>query len=634
MSAHFSRRSLFQGALAGALATAACGPRRQTADVVIYGANPGGIAAAVAAARLGRSVLLCDHYDHIGGIVANGLTNADIGKRQAVGGLFYEYTRRVVKHYEAIDANDPDQPNVKLCRNGYWYEANAAVKIFEDLINEQEGRIQVLLSHPLERAIVSGNRLTAIDLTSASGERVRLEAGVFIDATYEGDLAAAAGAPFRTGRESRAEYDEPHAGRIYMHFRDTELLPGSTGEADNATQGYCFRFHVTTDPDKRVPIEKPAGFNRDDYHWVLEDIRAGGATTFRNVIQVYPMPRGRFELNSDHINPRTGVPKESLDLAEENWEWPTATLARRREIYQRYLSHNVGLIWLLQNDPEVPEAMREDSRRYGWHRDEWTDNGHMPKQVYVRQGRRITGEYILTERDADVDAALARTRIQPASIATIEWAFDPHGHHKYDPAYPNVREGYFFVDHAPFQVPYGTLVPKQIDGLLVPVSCSCSHVAYNALRMEPVFMALGEASGVAAHLAIEQGVAPRAVPTGPLQQMLVERGAVVTFYEDLPFNDPDFAAFQYLGARGLNPGYRAGKDEMLTREAGFTRLRRILAHEGNSWNNPPGEPGAPLTGAALSEWLNAAGYRPAGGDGEPLSLAAFASAVYRALTAA
>lgn len=623
-----SRRSLIRGTVAAAASgiTASAQNQRRT-DVVVYGATPGGIAAAVTAARMGRRVILCDHYDHIGGIVANGLTNADIGKRQAVGGLWYEFTRRILKHYEAIDQGNPGRPNVKLSRDGYWYEANAAAKVFHDLIREQGDRIQLLLSHELSRAIVEGNRLTGIELGG-----VRIGAEVFIDATYEGDLAAMAGAPFRTGRESRTEYGEPHAGRVYIRFRETELLPGSTGEADNATQAYCFRFHVTNDPAKRVPIEKPPGYNRDDYHWVLEDIRSGKATTFRHIIQVYPMPRGRFELNSDHPHADTGVPKESLDLAEENWEWPTATPARRREIYQRYLTHNVGLIWLLQNDPEVPEAMRKDSLQYGWHRDEWTDNGHMPKQVYVRQGRRIVGEYILTQRDGDLDPAMGRTRVQPTSITTIEWAFDPHGHHKYNPAHPGVREGYFFVLHEPFQAPYGILVPRKIDGLLVPVACSCSHVAYNALRMEPVFVALGEASGLAAHLAMERKVALRKVPAGELQRLLVERGGVVTFYEDLAFNDPDFAAFQYLGARGLNPGYRAEPESALTRAAGAERLARILKFENKTWQAPAGKDG-PLTSGELGGWLKQAGYRPGPGGGDAqLKLRDFARTVYRALT--
>jgi len=426
-----SRRTLIRRSLAAAAlpptTTAAQGGQR--ADVVIYGATPGGIGAAVAAARQGRSVLLCEYEDHIGGIVSNGLTNADIGKRQAVGGLFYEFTRRVVRHYQQQDRDNPAQPNVKLSRDGYWYEANAAEKIFHDMISGEAGRIRLLLSHELKRATVSNNRLTSIVLQHCGTPSVLVQvtAQVFIDATYEGDLAAMAGVPFRTGRESRAEYNEPHAGRIYMRFHDSELLPGSTGEADNATQAFCFRFHVTNDPARRVRIEKPAGYNRADYHFVLEDIRAGRATTFRHIIQVYPMPNGRFELNSDHVHPDTGVPSESLDLAEDNWDWPTATPARRREIYQRYLTHNAGLIWLLQNDPEVPAALREDARQYGWHRDEWPTNNHISRQVYVRQGRRILGDYVLTERDADLDPALARTRIQPSSIAVIEWAFDPHG---------------------------------------------------------------------------------------------------------------------------------------------------------------------------------------------------------------
>lgn len=619
------RRLLAAGA---AIPIAAQTNKTERADVAIYGATPGGIAAAVAAARMGRSVLLCEAEDHIGGIVSNGLTNADIGKRQAVGGLFYEFTRRVVRHYEAMDRNDPARPNVKLCRDGYWYEATAAERIFHEMIAEQGGRIRLLLEHELSEAVLKQNRVTSMILRSRDGRSVRVDASVFIDGTYEGDLAAAAKAPFRTGRESRAEYNEPHAGRIYMKFRDTEILPGSTGEADNATQAYCFRFHVTNVPEKRVPIEKPEGYNRGDYHWVLEDIKAGRATKFRDIIQVYPMPNGRFELNSDHIHPDTGVPKESLDLAEECWPWPTATREERKKIYQRYRAHNVGLIWLLQNDPEVPESLRKDALQWGWHKDEWVANGHVPRQVYVRQGRRILGDYVLTERDADVDPALKRTAVKPDSVAVIEWAFDPHGHHKYDPAHPNVREGYFFVLHEPFQVPYGVLVPRKVDGLLVPVACSCSHVAYNALRMEPVFMALGEASGLAAHLAIRDRVPVRRARTAELQSLLVERKGVVVFYEDLRFDDPDFAAMQWLGARGLNLGYRADADSLVTRRAGAERLARIMKYHGRSWRTPEtAEPDAPLTAPELARWLG----KSSAAANSPLKVREFASLAYSAL---
>ena len=610
-----------------------------TCDVLIYGGTPGGIAAAVAAGRLGHSVVLTEYEDHIGGIVSNGLTNADIGKRQAVGGLFYEFTRQVVDYYEEFDRDNTDRPNVKACRNGYCYEAHVAESIFHEMLAAEEPRIRFRLQHQLQEAIVEDGRLTAVTLTQRTQpERlIRCRAKVFVDATYEGDLAAMAGAPYRVGRESRSDLDEPHAGRVYLRFGTTELLPGSTGEADDATEAYCFRFHVTNVATNRVPIEKPENYNRDDYLCVLDNIRAGRATTFRHIIQLIGMPNGKFELNSDHPHPDTGVPSESLDLAEENWEWPTAPPWRRREIYQRYLTHNVGLIWLLQNDPEVPAALREDARQWGWCRDEWPGNAHVPRQVYVRQGRRIEGEYLLTERDADIDPLLSRTRLQPTSVGIVEWAFDPHGCHKYDPQHPGVREGYFFVNHQPFQIPYGVLTPRKVDGLLVPVACSCSHVAYNALRMEPVFMALGEASGIAAHLAIRDSVAVRHVPTPELQRLLVERGGVITFYDDLPPDSPHFAALQWLGARGLNPGYSATPDLQLTRRHGWVKLGRILAAEGIPWEPPQDDPQGRLRGSDVSLWLRQAGCqlpKEASLDAlqdQPLDLADFATLVYHAL---
>lgn len=333
-----------------------------------------------------------------------------------------------------------------------------------------------------------------------------------------------------------------------MKFGSTAPLPGSTAEADNATQGYCFRFHVTNAPRFRVPIAKPANYRRDDYGATLAGIGTGKVTKFRQVIQVCAMPNGRFELNSDHPSPATGIPSESLDLTVEIWDWPTATPARRRELYERVQTRNVGLIWLLQNDPEIPEAGRTDARQWGWHREEWPSNGHVPRQVYVRQGRRIAGEYLLTERAGDGDPAMRRTRVRPDAIAVIEWPFDPHGHHKDAPRQPGVREGYVYVAHAPLQVPYGVLTPRKVDGLLAPVACSCRHVAYNALRMKPVFMALGEACGVSV----------RRAPVTP-----------------------------------------AG---------GVERLGRNHGYGGKRFVPPGGEGAAPLTGRELGTWLRGAGY--------------------------
>lgn len=256
--------------------------------------------------------------------------------------------------------------------------------------------------------------------------------------------------------------------------------------------------------------------------------------------------------------------------------------------------------------------------------------------MYVRQGRRILGDYVLTERDADLDSTLARTRVQSASIGIVEWAFDSHGVRRYDAAHPGVREGYTMVAHEPFQIPFGVLVPRQIDGLLVPVACSCSHVAYNALRMEPVFMALGEASGIAAHLAIRDALPVRRVPTAQLQKLLVERGGVITFYEDLKFDHPAFAAFQWLGAR-VESDYKATPDLKLARAEGWTRLGRILRAEGKSWTQPHENPEAELRGGDLADWLKQAGCKPKDAgfkalQEQPLSLTQFAQLVYHTLT--
>ena len=611
------------------------------ADVAVVGATPGGIAAAVSAARLGHRVALIEYEDHIGGIVSNGLTNSDIHNTQAVGGLFLEFTRRVLKYYRTLDKLNTAAPNVKLCHSGYWFEARVAERIYRQMLAEEGPRIGLHLGYQLKGATVHDGHLTAIDVEDRKqpGQPIRIRATVFIDATYEGDLAAMAGAPFRVGRESRGEFAEPHAGKIFARFGQKDLLPGSTGEADGATEAYCFRFQVTQEPGNRVAIEKPAGYCRDDYRAILADFRAGRIKQLRQVIQLYPMPNGKFELNSDHPHPDTGVPSESFDLAEDNWRWPTATPQERRQIYQRYLCHNVGLLWLLQNDAEVPMAVRQEAQQLGWCRDEWPDNGHLPRQVYVRQGRRIEGEYMLTEHDGDLDAALQRTRLQPTSIGIAEFPFDCHATRKFDPAHPGVREGYIFITHPPLQIPYGVIVPRKIEGLLVPVACSASHVGYNALRMEPLFMALGQTAGTAAHMAIRGKRPVRSIPVGQLQQLLVERGAVITLYDDLPWDHPAFAAFQWLGARGLNPGYRATPERKLTRRDGWERLARILQAEGHSWQPPTGDADSPLLGKDVAQWLRQAGcmQQPTQPEwlrwlsDQQLDLSRFAVLVYRVL---
>jgi hypothetical protein len=525
----------------------------QQADVIVLAATPGGIAAAVSAARSGASVILLEETNHVGGIIAGGLTNTDIRKKGAVGGLFKEFTRRVREHYAQTFGEASEQ--VKLCRDGNFFEPKIAELIFGEML-AGERNICVVKHHRViaariagadgqERDAVCGKRMdgampkdfgptvklsgiVAEDLAQP-GMKTEFRAATFIDATYEGDLAALAGVPYRVGRESRATFGESHAGKIYMRFGDRNPLPGSTGEADNGIQAFCFRFHLTKDKANAVPVEKPTAFNRDDYRAVLDDIHAGRVTRLTQIIQFYAMPGGNFEVNSDHPHPDTGVPGESLDLAEENYAWPEAGPGERARIFQRYWSHNEGLIWLLQHDDEVPAHIRSEALQWGFPKNEFTDNRNRPHAIYVRQGRRIWGEYNFTERDADPDPSTGLPKHQPDGIAVVEYAFDCHGVTKFDPTHPGVREGYFYLDFLPTQLPYRVLVPRCVDGLLVPVACSASHVGYQPIRMEPVFMALGEACGIAAKKSQDAKVDPRAVNVPDVQREILKRGGVILY---------------------------------------------------------------------------------------------------------
>jgi hypothetical protein len=522
-------------------------------DVVVVGATPAGVTAAVAAARGGARVAVLEASSHVGGIVAGGLTNTDIRKHGAVGGLYTEFKRRIVEHYVA--AHGPDSADVRLCRGGNMFSPRVAERVFREMLSG-ERTIRLLERHRVVAATVRegqggeqpatpGRRIDGAD-PGAAGPTVKLvgiratslahptsaidlRARVFVDCTYEGDLAALAGADYRVGRESRSAFREPHAGRLYARFGDRNPLPGSTGDADAGIQAFCFRFHLTKDRAKQVAVERPAAFNRDDYRHLLDQMAAGRVTAFSQVIQLYAMPGGNHEANSDHPHPETGVPAESLDLAEENWGWPESGPEERRRIFERYWSHNEGLLWLLQNDPAVPAAIRAEAAQWGFPTDEFTDTRHRPHHIYVRQGRRIWGEYTLTENDATPEFATGLPKKQPDGIAVTEFEFDSHGVTKYDPAHPGVREGYFFISHDPFQLPYRIMLPRCVDGLLVPVACSTSHVGYQTLRMEPVFMALGEAAGIAGATAAATGVEPRRLDVAAVQREILRRGGVILY---------------------------------------------------------------------------------------------------------
>jgi hypothetical protein len=532
-------------------AAAASANDRFLAEVFIYRATPGGIAAAIAAARHGRRVVLCEYHGHVGGMTTSGLGKSDIENRALIGGLFKEFVAGVKADY--VSTYGADHPAVAACHDGYLAEPAVAERVFEAMLAAEPG-VRILRNHRLDAAEVTDGSVRAVEIIDRqTGDRRRVEAGVFVDASYEGDLLAAAGARYRLGRESRDEFGEPHAGVVYYDYQEKRLLPGTTGAGDERLPAFTYRLCLTSEPAKAVPlVEPPAGYDRSRYTGYFDDLAAGRLAgpkvlkpgrgynprhfdTLVRALSVAELPNGKADVN---INPRPlGLP-----FPEENAGYIEGDDEQRQRICDRIRELTLGLLWFLQHDPEVPEAHRRLARELHLPADEFTDNGHFPWQLYVREGRRLVGLATLTEHD--ITGQLASARRQPDAIAVGEFPIDSFPVRKRQPGDTIVLEGYLgMLDHItrPYEIPYRIMIPEKIDGLIVPVAASTTHVAFSSIRMEPTWMALGQAAGTAAHLALERGLAARHVPIGPLQQSLVAAGQVIRHPEpdgSLPAGSP------------------------------------------------------------------------------------------------
>lgn len=550
-------------------AHAADGAAPSEVDVVVVGGTPGGLMAAIAAAREGCSVVLLERSAHIGGLPANGLGATDIATRGATGGLFLEFVRRNAKHYR--ETYGTDSPQYRICRDGYHFEPSVAEQTFHQMLAEYGERITVKLMHQFDadprNVRLDRNRLREIVvLDRTTGDTESYRACVFIDSTYEGDLAAAAGAPFRLGREGKSDYDEPRAGRLYAFYErrhvGAEPGPGSTGLADNAVQAYNYRLCLTNRPDLMVPIEKPRNYMRHEYVSLLDDIRNDRRTQapkaiftprewngIGRVVSLNNVPNGKTDANHQ----ASGF--LSTDLAEENWPWPTSDWAWRDRYADRLRDYILGLLWFVQHDEEVPETIRHNAQRWGLARDEYADNGCFPRQPYVREGRRIMGEYLFTAHDAlpiDGIAGSHRPPVHSDSVTASHYHLDSHACRKREPN-RIALEGFFSLKGTrPYTVPYGVIVPKKIDGLLTPVPVSATHIGFSTLRMEPCWMALGEAAGTAAAMCVEQpGSVPRNLDIVKLQRRLLKQGAVLIYFADIKPGSEHYEALQFFALRGF-----------------------------------------------------------------------------------
>ena len=524
-------------------------------DVVVLGATPGGIAAALAAGRLGRRVLLVEYHRHVGGMSASGLGKSDVEKRHLIGGLFDEFTAWVRDHYRRQFGEG--SPDFELCQDGYYFEPSVAENVFEAMLADCVA-VSVRKNCRLESAQLDGGAVKRVVIVDrGNGESHRVAAGVFVDATYEGDLLAAAGAGFRLGRESREEFDEAHAGRIFFDYQQGEILDGSTGEGDDALPAYTYRLCLSTDAENSVPLaEPPSNYDRKNYLAYFDDLNAGRLDAPRHfkpgrgyepahfgtmvrALSVTPLPNGKTDVN---INPRPlGFP-----FAGENAGYVAGSDDTRHRVSERIRELTLGLLYFLQNDPDVPADHRQIANGYHPAADEFADNDHFPFQLYVREARRLIGEYTLTEND--VTGRNGRGGPHADTVAIGEFPIDSFPCHKRGVDDPTdvVLEGYLgMVDSItrPYEIPYRIMIPERVDGLIVPVAASTTHVAYSSIRMEPTWMALGQAAGTAAHLALLEQVPLRAVPLDTLRSRLAQDGQVL---------EKDCAADSSASAESLN----------------------------------------------------------------------------------
>ncbi|MEY3448576.1 MAG: Xanthan lyase precursor [Verrucomicrobiota bacterium] len=522
----------------------------ETYDVVVYGGTSAGVIAAVQAKKMGKSVLIVGPDVHLGGLSSGGLGYTDTGNKAVIGGLARNFYHRVWAEYQKDSTWAWQRPEAfgnkgqgtvamdKDERTMWIFEPSVAEKVFEDYV--KEFGLTVLRDEWLDRA--KGVRLTdgrIAEITMLSGKK--FSGKMFIDATYEGDLLAAAGVSYHVGREANSAYGEEWNGNQVgilhhgHHFgavkqpvsaykipgdpssgllpRISAEPPGVRGEGDKRVQAYCYRWCATDHPDNRIPFPKPANYDASQYELLVRVLDAGWRQTFH-----------KFDLLPNRKTDTNNHGPFSFDNIGMNYDYPEASYERRKEILAEHRTYQQGLLWFLANDPRVPSEVRQEANRWGLPKDEFKDNGHWPHQIYVREARRMVGAFVMTENE------LTKKKPTPDSVGMGSYTIDSHNVRRYVTPEGHVQnEGDIGVPISPYSIAYGALVPKrgEIANLFAPVACSASHIAYGSIRMEPVFMILGQSAATAAVLAIDGNLAVQDVPYAALRARLLEDGQVL-----------------------------------------------------------------------------------------------------------
>lgn len=512
------------------------------ADIVIYGGNASGVATACTAMKAGKKAVVAEFGQHVGGLTSGGLGYTDIGNKAAIGGFSRQFYKRLGKHYGKAEA--------------WTFEPSVAEKELRALLEEHQ--VPVKFGQRLKTVKKDGLRITEMTMEDGTVYRGKM----FVDCSYEGDLMAKAGVKYMVGREANDRFEEALNGirgqtpahqflvpvDPYVKPGDpgSGLVPnisgeplGTPGAGDASIQAYNFRLCFTKKAENKIPIEQPAGYDPAQYELLgryCEGLTAAGRkVTLRNFLKIDMVTPEKTDINNNG-----GF---STDYIGKNHAYADASYADREKMWKEHLHYIHGLIYYLKTEPRVPEEVRAEMAQWGLCRDEFKDTGGWPHQMYVREARRMLGEYVMSEK-------VCRWIEKPAdSVGLGAYNMDSHNCRRVVRDGKAHNEGDVQVGVKPYPISYRSIIPKadECENLFVPVCLSATHIAYGSIRMEPVFMILGESSALAAIIALDDKVSVQRVDYAKLEAQLVKAGQVLKWDPALP------------GQSGGNPGSEAAK---------------------------------------------------------------------------
>lgn len=515
-------------------------------DVVVYGGTSSGIAAAIKCSRMGKSVVLIEPSSRIGGLTTGGLGQTDIGNKHVIGGISREFYQNIRKYYNnpsnwkwqsKDDYMDSGQTRTEKSEDAMWtFEPSAALKVFEKMLESE--KVTIKYNERLNRGTgitMKGNRIHSIEMENGS----KYFGKMFIDATYEGDLMASAGVSYSVGRESNNEYGETLNGvqankisrtlkwtvskNAYYHnfidFVDPYIVkdnpqsgllpyvsneaPGVDGMSDNKIQAYCFRMTLTDHPDNRIPFKKPSNYEEINYELLFRNYEAATGP----IEEMYNYGDNLVPwINSSMPNRKTDTNNQkgfSTDFIGQNYDYPEASYEEREEIIQNHRDYQQGLMWTLAFHPRIPEKVRNVVSKWGTCKDEYDEGSNgWQNQLYIREARRMKSDYVMTQKNCE------GINIADDPVGMGAYGMDSHQVSRYVDVNGFVQnegnvEAWGF---GPYPISYKSIVPKKDEcgNLLVPICVSATHIAYGSIRMEPVFMVLGQSAATAACLAIDE----------------------------------------------------------------------------------------------------------------------------------